>query len=97
MNALLTRLKKDSQLYVVIMELSWPNPCEISANGSTPVDTYLGHYRKMHMPIAKDMVSLIQEAGKKCYSTAVISHMLIVSYHWTPVTGCWCVSRYRLL
>ena len=66
-NVLLTRLKKDSQLCRVIMELSWPHPTDISVNAFIPMDTYMGSYKKMRLPSASDLIKLIQGAGKGCF------------------------------
>ena len=41
-NALLTRLKKDSYPRRIIMDLSWPQRHGVSVNACTPKDRYLG-------------------------------------------------------
>ena len=64
---LLTRPKKDFRDRRMIMDLSWPPPLRHIVNGGTPKETYLGLYKKMHLPSAKDMVDLIKKAGKGEY------------------------------
>ena len=64
---LLTQPKKDSNLRRVIMDLSRPHPSDISVNACMPKDTYMGSYKKMKLPTANDLISLITEAGKGCF------------------------------
>ena len=51
----------------VIMDPSWPLPPLISINSGTPRESFLGSYKKMHLPSAQDFCNLIRTAGKGCY------------------------------
>ena len=57
---LLTRPKKDSTCRRVIMDISWLLPLGSSINGGTPRNTYLGMSKKMRLPPAQDLASLIR-------------------------------------
>ena len=59
--------QKDSHLHRFIMDLSWPDPFNISVNGCTPKEVYRGHYKKMHLPMATNIADLIWQAGKDTY------------------------------
>ena len=66
-NTLLTCPKKDSHVRRVIMDFSWPHPPHIGVNVCTPKDKHMGPCKKMKLPSASDLVSLIKEAGKGFY------------------------------
>ena len=66
-NVLLTRPKKTSNTWCVIMDLSWPHPPGISRNRCKPKDTYLSALRNMHLPSAQHLAYLIKKAGKGCF------------------------------
>ena len=84
-NALLTGLKKDSQLGQVITNLSWPHPMDISVKGCMPRDVYMDHHKKMPLSMAGYiMVRLIQQAGKGWASTFTAAH----AYWQLPLDPC---------
>ena len=62
-NVLLTWPKKDNQL----MDISWLYSPAVSVNGYTPKYTYLVVLTKMHLLSVRELVQLIQEAGKSCF------------------------------
>ena len=66
-NMLLTKPKWDSHLCRVIMDLSCPHPPDISVNAFTPRDTYMSSYKKMRLPSATDLITLIQEFETGCF------------------------------
>ena len=66
-NTLLTHPKCNSTDRRIIMDLSWPLPPFIRINGGTPRESYLGSYKKMHLPSAQDFCDLIRTADKGCY------------------------------
>ena len=66
-NALLTRPKKDSHLRRVIIDLSLPTPPGVIINACTTKDRYMGDCKKMALPTAADLISLIMETSKGCY------------------------------
>ena len=46
------------------MDLSWTLPLGSSVNGGMPKEIYLSMPKKMRLPSALDLASLIREAGK---------------------------------
>ena len=58
---LLTHPKKDSP------DISWPLSPLHSVNGCTPKDEFLGVPKKMNLPLAEDLCSLIHKSGRGCY------------------------------
>ena len=66
-NPLLTRPKGDSQARCVIKDLSWLLLLEISVNGCTHRDCFLGEPWKMHLPSAGDLCELIRKVDRGCY------------------------------
>ena len=66
-NPLLTRPKRNSTDRWIIMDLSGPLPPLISINSGTPRESFLGSYKKMHLPSAQDFCDLIHTTGKGCY------------------------------
>ena len=63
-NPLLTCPKQDSTGRWVIMDLSWPLLPDLSINGGTARESFLGSYQKMHLPSAHDMSDIIHKAGR---------------------------------
>ena len=49
------------------MDLSWPLPPLISINSGTPRESFLGSYRRMYLPSAKDLCDFIHIASKGCF------------------------------
>ena len=66
-NALLTCRKKDSQVRRVIMDLSWRHPQNISVKLYTPKDKYMRSCKKMKLPTASDLLSLIKARDVICF------------------------------
>ena len=48
----------------VIMDLSWPLTPQVSVNSGTPRESFLGCYKKMHLPSLQDLCDLICKASK---------------------------------
>ena len=49
------------------MDVSWPLPQLISVNSGIPRESFLGSYKKMHLPSDENFCDLIRTAGKGCY------------------------------
>ena len=49
------------------MDLSWILPPAASINESIPRDTYLSMYKKVNLPSAQDLATLIRQAGKGAF------------------------------
>ena len=79
---LITRPKKDNRNHHVIMSLSWPHPPDLSLNGGTTKDTYLGLAKEMHLPSAQDLADRIRQAGTGAY---VYSCNITRAYHQLPL------------
>ena len=66
-NPLLTHHKCNPTDRQFIMDRRWPLPPLISVNSGTPRESFLGSYKKLHLPSAQDFCDLIHTAGKGCY------------------------------
>ena len=73
-NPLFTRPKKGSIDRWIIMDLSWLLPRAHSINGGTPKESFLGAFRKMHLPSPSDLCDLMRKTGRGffLYSTDVV-------------------------
>ena len=70
-NPLLTLPKCNSTDRWIITDLSWPLARIISINSGIPTESFLGSYKKMHLPSAQDLCDLICTADKGCFLYSV--------------------------